>query len=124
MAKILVADDDRVMLGLLTTLMELEGDEVITVTRPDDIVPIVQSEEITMVLMDYHLAGGDSMIALQTIKNDDDLKRIPVLVTSGMDREVECLRNGAEGFILKPFRPAELLRQMRMIMDESQQKLP
>jgi CheY-like chemotaxis protein len=40
MAKILVADDDKVMLGLMMTLMELEGDEVVTVTRPEDIVPV------------------------------------------------------------------------------------
>lgn len=120
MAKILVADDDKVMLGLLKTLMELEGDEVVTATRPQDIVPLAQSHDITMILMDYHLAGGDSMSALDVLKSDDTLRQIPVLVASGMDYETECLKKGAEGFILKPFRPADLLSRMRKIMEVTQ----
>ena len=112
MARILVADDDEVMLGLIRTLMELEGNEVITVTRPEDIVPVVKNEDLAMVFMDYHLAGGNSITALKELKSDPVLQQIPVLVTSGMDREHECLTAGAEGFLLKPFRPAELLERI------------
>ncbi|MBN2391344.1 MAG: response regulator [Anaerolineae bacterium] len=109
MSKILVADDDKMMLRLLKTLIEMEGNEVVAVTRPEDIVPAAQAEEMTLILMDYHLAGGNSMDALRTLKSDPALKMVPVLVTSGMDRELECKKLGAEGFILKPFRPNELL---------------
>lgn len=109
MARILVADDDEVMLGLIRTLMELEGNEVVTVTRPEDIVPAARNDDPTMIFIDYHLAGGTSITALRELKNDPLLKQIPVLVTSGMDRKRECLAAGAEGFLLKPFRPAELL---------------
>lgn len=116
MSRILVADDDRVMLGLLKTLMELEGDEVVTVTRPEDIVPAAREQEFALVLMDYHLAGGNSMRALRELKNDPVLKQIPVLVTSGMDRDYECKQNGAEDFILKPFRPTELLERIRAMI--------
>ncbi|HOT90195.1 MAG TPA: response regulator [Anaerolineae bacterium] len=120
MAKILVADDDRVMLGLLKTLMELEGNDVVTVTRPEDIVPKVKEYQPALILMDYNLAGGNSMDALRELKTDPDLKEIPILVASGMDREYECKRNGAEAFILKPFRPAELLERMRALMTSLQ----
>ena len=120
MSKILVADDDRVMLGLLKTLMEMEGNEVVTVTRPEDIVPAAQAEEMTLILMDYHLAGGNSMDALRTLKSDPVLKKIPVLVASGMDREFECKKAGAESFILKPFRPAELLDHINTMIAQKQ----
>jgi DNA-binding response OmpR family regulator len=120
MPRILVADDDKVMLGLLKTLMEMEGNEVITVTRPEDIVPAAQAQELNLILMDYHLAGGDSMDALRTLKNDATLKEIPVLVTSGMDRELECKRLGAEDFILKPFRPNELLERISAMIVHTQ----
>ena len=109
MVKILIADDDHVMLGLIRTLMELEGNEVVTATRPEDIVPAVKNEDLAMILMDYHLAGGNSIAALKELKSDPNLKNIPILVASGMDREYECLTAGADGFLLKPFRPAELL---------------
>lgn len=120
MPKILVADDDKVMLGLLKTLMEMEGDEVVTVTRPEDIVPAVREQELALILMDYHLAGGNSMEALRTLKNDAELKRIPVLVTSGMDREYECKKIGADDFILKPFRPNELLERINTMIAQTQ----
>jgi len=118
MAKILVADDDKVMLGLLETLMELEGNEVITVTKPEEIVPTAQSENVAMILMDYHLTGGDSMDALKELKSDPELTKIPVLVASGMDRKYECIAAGANGFILKPFRPASLLAEMQAILSQ------
>ena len=120
MVKILVADDDEVMLGLIQTLMELEGKEVVTVTRPESIVPIAQSEDLALILMDYHLAGGNSITALKELKNDAILKQIPVLVTSGMDREYECLAAGAEGFLLKPFRPATLLEQISTLIEKQE----
>jgi CheY-like chemotaxis protein len=120
MPKILVADDDKVMLGLLKTLMEMEGNEAVTVTRPEDIVPAAQAEAFALILIDYHLAGGDSMDALRTLKNDPILKGIPVLVTSGMDRELECKKVGADDFILKPFRPNELLERISTMIAQTE----
>lgn len=117
MVKILIADDDTVMLDLLTTLMELEGNEVVTVTRPEDIVPAAKTAAPSLILLDYHLAGGDAMTPLLELKQDEGLHTIPVLVTSGMDREIACRNAGADGFMLKPFRPAQLLDQIRDMMD-------
>jgi len=115
MPKILVADDDEIMLGLLKTLFELEGSQVVTITRPEDIIPAARRENPNLILMDYHLAGGDVMDALVELKQSEDLQRIPVIVTSGMDRETACLNAGADSFVLKPFRPAQLLAKMREV---------
>ena len=117
MTKLLVADDDKVMLGLITTLMELEGQDVVTVTRPEQIVPTVEQENPDLVLMDYHLSGGTSLEALKELKRHAQFKDEPVVVTSGMDRETECLRAGANDFILKPFRPKDLLERLFAILD-------
>ncbi len=116
MAKILIADDDQVMLGLLTTLMELEGDTPVTVSRAEEIVPAAQREQPDLILMDYHLSGGSSMSALRALRADPALADIPVLVASGMDYKTECLREGATDFILKPFRPAQLLDRIHELL--------
>ena len=116
MIKILIADDDAVMLNLLQTLMDLEGNEVVTVRRPEDIIPAAQCEDPGFILMDYHLAGGDAMTPLLDLKSNENLKEIPVLVTSGMDRESACLGAGADGFILKPFRPSQLLEKIQKMV--------
>lgn len=116
MAKILIADDDAVMLGLLTTLFELEGHQTVTVTKPEQIVPKTRAEQPAFILMDVNLAGGDSLTALRELKDDPEIKAIPVLMASGMDSKHECLQAGADGFIMKPFRPAELLDRIRDMM--------
>lgn len=113
MSKILVADDDKIMLSLLTTLLELEGDEAITLTRPEEIVSTVRREHPDLILMDFHLSGGDSCTALRQLKQDPVLHTIPILITSGMDHRTECLEAGADDFILKPFRPNELIAHIR-----------
>jgi CheY-like chemotaxis protein len=117
MTKILVADDDKVMLGLITTLMELEGNDVVTVTRPEQIVPTAEQEKPELILMDYHLSGGTSLEALKELKSSPQFEDVPVVVTSGMDRQTECLHAGATDFILKPFRPKELLDRLSNILD-------
>ena len=105
------------MLRLLTTLMELEGNQVSTVTRPDQVIPAVERDRPHIVLLDYHLAGGDSRETLAALRSRADLKDVRVLMVSGMDREAECLRNGADGFLQKPFRPAELIQRMQALLN-------
>jgi CheY-like chemotaxis protein len=116
MTKILVADDDTVMLGLLRTLFELEGLEVISVIRQDQIIPAVEEHKPAMILLDFHLAGGNALHAIKTLKNNQEYQDVPVLVTSGMDRKRECIEAGAVGFILKPFRPSFLMDSIRALL--------
>ena len=120
MTKILVADDDTVMLGLLKTLLELEGHEVISVIRQDEIIPAVEQNKPAMILMDFHLAGGNALNAIKTLKNNQDYQDVPVLVTSGMDCKRECIEAGANGFILKPFRPSLLIDSIRAVLEGNQ----
>jgi CheY-like chemotaxis protein len=61
------------------------------------------------VLMDVHTGHGDTLDVLRELKSDETLKVVPVVMTSGMDRSPECLAAGADIFLLKPFRPVELL---------------
>ena len=117
MTRILVADDDAVMLNLLTTLMHLEGNVVTAVTRADEIIPAVERELPDLIMMDYHLAGGDVLDTLVDLRSREELKAIPVLVASGMDHERACMEAGANGFILKPFRPTRLLERIQDLLE-------
>ncbi len=116
--KILVADDNKVMLNLLKTLLELEGGEAVTVARAEEIIPTAHQVKPDLIMLDFHLAAGDSMGILQAIKTDERLKTTPVIVASGMDRADEARRMGADDFILKPFRPAELIERFHRLIEE------
>ena len=109
MNTILVVDDDEVVSGLLKTVFELEGYQTVIVPRPDDVVPTARRVRPALVLMDVHICHRDTLGVLRELRADETLEAVPVVMTSGMDRSAECLTAGATAFLLKPFRPSELL---------------
>lgn len=109
MNTVVVVDDDPTFCGLLKTVLELEGYQVALVPRSDDVVPTVRRVRPALVLMDVHAGHVDTLGVLRELRSDEALRTVPVVMTSGMDHSAECEAAGAEAFILKPFRPAELL---------------
>ncbi len=109
METIIVVDDDQTFTRLLKTVLELAGYNPVVVTQAERVVTVVRRENPALVLMDIHVGDLDTMGALRELKKDETLTAIPVVMTSGMDRGGECLDAGADEFLLKPFRPSELM---------------
>lgn len=113
---VLVLDDDRTFTGLLKTVFELEGYQAAIMIDPTDLMPTVQQIKPVLLVMDVHAGLGDTVGVLQELKSTETTRRLPVIMTSGMDRRDECLRAGADAFILKPFRPSELLELVEELL--------
>jgi CheY-like chemotaxis protein len=109
MDKIIVVDDDEIFCGLLKTVLEFENYEVIVEANPNNVVVLARQEQPILVLMDVHSDQGDTLGILKELKTDAATKAIPVVMASGMDRSDDCMKAGANDFILKPFRPDELI---------------
>lgn len=109
MGKIMVVDDDQIFCGLLKTVLEFEKYEVVVEPNPDNVMAMVRQVQPILVLMDVHSDRGDTLGVLRDLKADEATKAVPVVMASGMDRSDECLRAGASAFLLKPFRPDELI---------------
>lgn len=108
-ATILILDDDKTFTGLLKTVFELEGYQAAVTTRLADLMPVVRQVKPALLVMDVHVGQEDTLGTLRELKSDETTKTMPVIMASGMDRSDECLSAGANAFILKPFRPTELL---------------
>jgi DNA-binding response OmpR family regulator len=119
MNTVVVVDDDQVFSGLLKTVLELEGYQVIVVPWPDDVVPTVRQVMPVLMLMDVHTGRGDTLGVLRELRTDEALNNVLVVMTSGMDRSAECLAAGADDFILKPFSPSELLTKIADLIARS-----
>ncbi len=113
MNKILIVDDDKATATLLRTLFEIEGLEGVVCSRAEQVVSDVRREAPDVLLMDAHLAEVDCLGILREIKADPVLREIPVVMVSGMDRSGEFLAEGAAEFVLKPFKPADLMSVLR-----------
>lgn len=116
MNTIIVVDDDQIFCGLLKTVLEFEDYEVVIESEPDKVVATVRQVQPMLVLMDVHSEHGDTLGILRELKADEALKAIPVVMASGMDRSDECLKAGASAFLLKPFRPGELIALVAKIV--------
>ena len=110
MNTLVVVDDDPVFSRLIKTVFELEGYQVELVPRPDDVLPKVRQQKPMLILMDVHSGHGDTFDVLQGLRAEEELKTVPVVMTSGVDHSARCLEDGADAFILKPFRPGELTK--------------
>jgi DNA-binding response OmpR family regulator len=115
---IVVLDDDRTFTGLLKTVFEMEGYQVVVLSWPADVIPTARDVQPAMVLMDVHAGEGDTIGVVRALRSDEATKRLPIMMTSGMDRRAECLEAGADAFILKPFRPGDLLAAVRKLLSE------
>ena len=113
---IVVVDDDQIFTELIKTVLDMEGYNAAPCTAPHQVVSTVREANATLVLMDIHIRNQETLDTLRELKTDEELKGIPVIMTSGMDRADECFDAGADAFVLKPFRPSEMLHRISQLI--------
>ena len=73
-----------------------------------------------VILLDLNMPGTDGREVLQDIKNNDDLKMIPVIVltTSNDDRDIDaCYRAGANSYVSKPVGMDDFMHAIQRLHD-------
>ena len=113
MAKVLLAEDDKTMVSLLKTLLTMEGFEVLGLEVDADVPAAVQREKPDALFMDVHLGEQSGMQILQEIRRNKDFENVRVVMTSGSDVKEQCIRSGANAFLLKPFMPDDLIKALK-----------
>lgn len=109
MSKILLAEDDHTMVSLLQTLLKMEGFEVVTADVDSDVPALAIQEKPDVLLMDVHLGQHSGIEIVEAIRDHDALAGLRIIMTSGLNMKEECLRYGANDFLLKPFMPDDLI---------------
>ena len=113
MPKILLAEDDHTMVTLLKTLLNMEGYDVVALDVNADIPSVLSQEKPDALLMDVHLGGQNGMEVVENIRKDPDNANVNIVMTSGLNTKDECLRRGADHFLMKPFMPDDLLNLLK-----------
>ena len=114
--KVMIVDDDRTMNSLLKTLLELDGFVVVLASHAEQVVPTALLERPDAVLMDVHIAGANGVELLREIRQHPELRLLPVIMSSGMDMEIESRSAGANAFILKPYPPEQLSSTLKKVI--------
>lgn len=119
-ARILILEDDPTMLPLLSRVLILEGFSTILtqLDREVDILQSIKIEKPDAILMDVHLGDIDGIHLLKMIRLDRDISGSKILMTSGLELRHECMDAGADGFLMKPFVPSELVEWLNANIEE------
>ena len=104
METILIVDDEKNYLTILSALLEDEGFEVLTAPGGSEALEIHKSSDLDLILTDMKMPKMDGIELLENIKeNDPDLPVIMMTAHGTVDKAVEAMQKGAYTYVLKPF---------------------
>lgn len=116
-AKILMVDDDRVLVAATKALLESKGYQVATAYDGDEGLAKTRSEDPDLIILDIIMPTKDGFSVCEQIKKDPKTEQIPVLIMTTFARDKA--RTGipasaglsleAEGYVDKPVNPQQLL---------------
>ena len=117
--KVLVIDDDPMTCNLLETILQMEKYQTVSAhhVTNDDIVSLLDKEKPHLVIMDFYLGAKETLEYMVTVRASETWQGLPILMTSAIDRSKDCLKAGANDFIVKPFDWQEVTRRVNNIRD-------
>lgn len=115
MVKVLLIEDDLTMLSLLRTLLEIEGYLVVKLSQNGDLLERIRQELPDIILLDVHLKHQNGVDLLKRIRQDEHVRHVRIIMTSGSDAGAACLAAGADDFLMKPFMPDSLMSKIKAL---------
>jgi two-component system, NtrC family, response regulator AtoC len=116
--KILIADDELLLLNSLNKIVSSAGYTVITTPQGKNVIPLIEEHRPDLMLLDIFLGDSDGLEILQKIV-DLGLPTGVLIMTANADvpRAVEAMRLGALDFLPKPFEMEHLLIQIEKSLE-------
>ena len=110
--EVIVIEDDRPSVELLTVYLESAGFEVSTADDGPSGLDAIRRQNPVAVVLDIRLPRMDGWDVLAALKADPGTSAIPVVVVSVLDERTKGLSLGAADYLLKPVSRDELLEAM------------
>ncbi len=124
--RILVVDDDEIVLNSCKRILELEGYELILVSNAKGAIKKLQNEHFDVIIMDVKMPDKDGIYLLEKIREKwppQTWSELPILVMSGYptpETKYAVIEKGAKDFISKPFTPDELVDAVNKLIQRSE----
>ncbi|MFA6320634.1 MAG: response regulator [Candidatus Omnitrophota bacterium] len=118
--KILIIDDEPDMLEILKFRLEKNGYKITTASSGEEGLKKAEKVNPDLILLDILLPGMSGLEVVKRMKKNRATKNIPIIMVTALisrDVKTEGLNNGAEYLISKPFDPAELLAEIKNVIE-------
>ena len=123
-AKILVVDDDEALSEMIGIVLRNDGFEPTFCADGPQALAMFRSSRPDLVLLDLMLPGMDGIEVCQAIRAESDTPIVMLTAKSDTSDVVRGLESGADDYVPKPFKPAELVARVRARLREGEQKAP
>jgi len=118
-ARIVAADDDADIRGLVGSLLATAGYSIIPAVDGDDALQKVREERPELVILDVMMPKRDGFAVCEELRSNVDTMFTPVIMLTAQDSIEEKLRGlrlGADDYITKPFNAQELLARIEIVL--------
>lgn len=125
--KLMIIDDDPVYVGIIRALLEEAGYEIEVAYNPRDGLAALRARPHDLLLLDLLMArGAEGVTVARTVRADPALKRLPILVITGIQAQLSDILPGRavradeiplDDLLEKPVRPEVLLDHVAALLE-------
>ena len=118
-SKIVVIEDEVDILEVINYNLSIEGFDVCSALDGEEGLALIKKEVPDLVLLDLMLPGLDGIEICRKLKTDYSTRSIPIIMVTAKGEESDIvlgLGMGADDYMVKPFRPRELIARIRSVL--------
>jgi two-component system alkaline phosphatase synthesis response regulator PhoP len=118
--RVLIVDDDPLILDVLTTILDLEDLEVRSAPDGEAALDRLAEELPDVVVCDVMMPGIDGLEVCRRIKTNAATADVPVILLTARDRAEDRAAGeaaGCDAYLTKPFSPLDLIDQIAAVAD-------
>jgi CheY-like chemotaxis protein len=116
---ILVIEDNDLNMKLVRSLLKMGNYEMLEALDAETGINLTRKHRPDLILMDIQLPGMDGLRATRMIKDDPDLKSIPIVAVTSyamQGDDVKASEAGCAGYITKPINTKEFLKTIEQYL--------
>ena len=112
--RMLIIDDEELVLESCRKIFEAEGFEVVCTTSPEEGLRLVSDSPFDVVLCDWKMPAFDGMDVVEELdRRSPDSAVVMISGYPAVERATEAMKRGAMDYLPKPFRPEEIIEAVR-----------
>jgi len=122
--RIVVADDDLDILGLVVFKLTQAGFDTIAVTDGAAALAAIEADPPRLAILDITMPGMSGIEVLREIRANEATKHLDIILLTARARDADVdngFATGASDYVLKPFSPRELLHRVNAVIARGEQ---